>query len=228
MFGYAGHLVGAGPVLGPPLLERLRRVVGVDLHEPVRGEELGADVRRHPCRTPAGRRRGRAAGAWRSRSQRVGGAVQLFVVDDALFDTGHVCPGDGPDAPLAEEGLGPQLGGRLEPLLGERQPPDAEVAQLVLVGEVDDVGQVAHTGLAHLVLDVEGVLEGRPLARARPVAHADDQGLVLALLHPGDRPCSAADASVAWPEVHTEKEWPSGPRPGVAPKLSRGPVALIR
>ena len=186
-WGYAGHLVGAGPVLGPPLLERLGRVVGVDLHEPVRGEQLGADVvpflvERLEVYAAEGRQEHGEV-----ERQRVGGAVQLLVVDDALLDAGHVRPGDGPDAPLAEEGLGPQLRGGLESLLGERQPTDAEVAQLVLVGQVDDVGQVAHPGLAYLVLDVEGVLEGCALARARPVAHADDQGLVLALLHLGDR-----------------------------------------
>ena len=75
------------------------------------------------------------------------------------------------------------LRGGLEALLGEGQPADAEVAELVLVGQVDDVGQVAHAGLAQLVLDVEGVLEGRALAGAGAVAHADDEGLALALLH---------------------------------------------
>ena len=119
--------------------------------------------------------------------QRVHGAVQLLVVHDALFDAGDVGTGNGPDPPLAEQRLGPQLRRGLEALLGEGEPAHAEIAELVLVGQVHDVGQVAHPGLAYLVLDVEGVLEGGALARACPVAHAHDQGLLLALLHLGDR-----------------------------------------
>src|SRR5665213_417269 len=162
--GEPRHLVRAGPVLGAPLLERLGRVIGVDLHEPVGGEEHG-EVER----------------------QRVVGAVQLLIVHDAFLDASHVGTSDGPDPPFPEERLGPQLRRGLEPLPGERQPTDAEVAQFVLVGQVHDVGKLAHAGLANLVFDVERILEGGTLARARPVPHADHQYLALALLHLGDR-----------------------------------------
>ncbi len=39
---------------------------------------------------------------------------------------------------------------------------------------------------------------------------------------------SRSAASIAWPAVHTERLLPSGPSPGVAAKLSFGPVALTR
>ena len=38
----------------------------------------------------------------------------------------------------------------------------------------------------------------------------------------------ARAVSAAWLSVHTERLWPPGPRPSVAPKLSFGPVALTR
>ena len=108
-------------------------------------------------------------------------------MDDALLDAHDVGPGDRSDPSLPKERLGPQLGRCLKPLLGEGQTIDAEVPELVLVGQVHDVGQVTDTGLAHLVLDVERVLEGRSLAGTGPVAHPDDEDLTFALLHPLDR-----------------------------------------
>ena len=108
-------------------------------------------------------------------------------MNDAFLDARDVGPGDRPDPTLPEERLGPQFRGRLESLLGEGQPTDAEVAEVVLVGQVDDVGQVPHAGQAHLVLHVERVLEGCALTGAGPVPHPDDEDLTFALLHPGDR-----------------------------------------
>ena len=187
MFRIAGHLVSTRPVLGPPLLERFARVVGVDLHEPIGGEQLVGDVR--PVGVvgveihPAERREQHGE----VEEQRVRRTIQLLIVDDALLDARDVGPGDRPDPTLTEERLGPQLGRRLEPPLGEGQPADAEVPELVLVGQVDDVGQVADTGLAHLVLHVERVLEGRSLAGAGPMPHPDDEDLTFTVLHPLDR-----------------------------------------
>ena len=67
------------------------------------------------------------------------------------------------------------------------RPPTPKSPEVVLVGQVDDVGQVADAGLAHLVLHVEGVLEGGTLAGAGPVPHADHEDLAFALLHLVDR-----------------------------------------
>ena len=74
-------------------------------------------------------------------------AVELLVVDDAGVDPLDVGSQDGPHAALAKERLGPHLAGGLEAVLGEGHAPHAEVAEFVLVGEVDDVGQVAHAAL---------------------------------------------------------------------------------
>ena len=109
-------------------------------------------------------------------------------MDDSLLDARYVGPGDRSDPSLPEQGFCPELRRRLEPLLGEGQPTDAEVTEFVLVGQIDDVGQLPDTGLAHLVLHVERVLEGRALAGAGPVPHPDDEDLAFAPLHPGDRP----------------------------------------
>ena len=183
----AGHLVGTRPVLGPPFLERFARVVRVDLHEPIGGEELVGDVR------PVGVVGVEINAAERRQQhgeveeQRVRRTIHLLVVDDALLDARDVGPGDRADPTLSEERLGPQLGRRLESPLGEGQPADAEVPELVLVGQVDDVGQVTDTGLAHLVLHVERVLEGRSLAGTGPVPHPDDEDLAFTILHPLDR-----------------------------------------
>ena len=87
-----GHLVGARPVLGPPFLERLARVVGVHFHEPVGGEQLVGDVGslrivRVEWDAAEGRQQhGEVEG------QRIGGTVELLVGDHALFDARHVGP----------------------------------------------------------------------------------------------------------------------------------------
>ena len=54
----------------------------------------------------------------------------------------------------------------------QRTYTDAEVTELVLVGQVDDLGEVAHAASAQLVLDVEGVLERSALAGAGAVTRA--------------------------------------------------------
>jgi len=66
------------------------------------------------------------------------------------------------------------------PVLGEGKSTDAEVTEFILVGQLDDVGQVPHAGLAYLVLDVERVLERRALAGAGPMPHPNDEYLMLA------------------------------------------------
>ena len=126
--GEPRYLVSAGPVLGPPLLERLGPVVGVHLHEPARGEQLVADVR------PLGVERLQVHPAERRQQhgeveeQPLDRPVELFIVDDAFLDARDVGPGDRPDPTLPEERLGPQFRGRLESLLGEGQPTDTKVA----------------------------------------------------------------------------------------------------
>jgi hypothetical protein len=54
---------------------------------------------------------------------------------------------------------------------------DPEVAELELVGEVDDLGELTNSRGPQLVVDIEDVLEGRALTRARAMAHADNEGL---------------------------------------------------
>jgi len=107
-------------------------------------------------------------------------AVELVVVDDPLVDAGHRSTGDRLDAAFAVQGLGPQLAGGAEAVLFELHPSHAEVAQLVLVGEAGQLDLVAHPRRTQLVVHVEGVLKRGTLARAGPVAHADDDPLGLA------------------------------------------------
>ena len=107
-------------------------------------------------------------------------------MDDALVDLVHVSAEDRLDAALLVERLGPQLARRDEAALLEVQPTDAEVAELVLVGEVDDLGVGPNTARPELVFDVEGVLERGAFARARAVADTDHEGLLLAGLELGD------------------------------------------
>ena len=113
-------------------------------------------------------------------------AVEGLVEELALLDPLDVGAEDRADAALTEQRLGPGLAGGQEAALAEDHAADAEVAELVLVGQVDDLGQVAHPGRAELVLDVEGVLECCSLAGAGAVAHADDQPLRLAGAEPVD------------------------------------------
>ncbi len=66
-----------------------------------------------------------------------------------------------------------------KPLSTKAHAADAEVAQLIFVSEVDDVGEVTHTGLPQLVFDIEGVLKCRALTGAGAVPDADNQALSL-------------------------------------------------
>ena len=183
-----GGLVGLRPVRRAPLAIRLGRVVGVDLQETAGGEEIRGDVAARPViglqvRSPERRQQhGEIEG------QGIAGTVQGLVVDLARFDPLDVSAQDRLHPALAEQRLGPDLAGGQEALLPEHHPADAEVAQLVLVAQVDDVGQVPQPAGAQFVLDVEGVLERGALAGAHPVPDPDDQGLPLPGAQLADHP----------------------------------------
>ena len=53
-------------------------------------------------------------------------------------------------------------------------------------------------------------------------------GIPIAVLSSAIALSSSVAVCAAWPAVHTDSVFPSGPSPGVAAKLSLGPVALIR
>ena len=63
----------------------------------------------------------------------------------------------------------------------------AEVAELVLVGDPDDLGPVAHLAGAQLELEVDDVLEGGALAGAGAVADTDEEAFALPAAHPVDQ-----------------------------------------
>lgn len=107
----------------------------------------------------------------------VGGAVQGLVVDQPVLDLRHVRAENGLHTTLTEQRARPQFASGLEALLVEHHAAHAEVAQRGFVGEVDHPGQVADAGFAQFVVDVEDVLEGRPLTGAGAVPHADHEGL---------------------------------------------------
>ena len=166
--GVPGGLVGLRPVLGAPLAGRFRRVVGVNLQEAAGREQVGGDVRPVPViglqvRAPERRQQhGEVEG------KGVVPAVEGLVVDLARLDPLDVRAQDGLDPALTEQRLGPDLAGGQVSLLLEHHPADAEVTQLVLVAQVDHVGEVPQPAGAQLVLDVEGVLERRALAGILP------------------------------------------------------------
>ena len=107
-------------------------------------------------------------------------SVEGLVDEAALVDSLDGSTGNGFDAAFTEEGFGPQLGSRHEAVLLETHSADAEVAEFVFVGDVDNFAQVAHTGFAQFELDIEGVFEGGALTGAGAVASADDEALGLA------------------------------------------------
>ncbi len=106
-----------------------------------------------------------------------------------LLDVGA---GDPLDAALCEERLRKQAAGGHVAAALEVQPAHAEVAQLVLVGEEDHAGTISHAMAAQLMLDIEDILEGRALAGAGAVPHADDQRLVFPALHAVDARAESA------------------------------------
>jgi hypothetical protein len=190
--GVPGGLVSLRPVLGTPLVSALRRVVRVDFQEAARGEQVRGDIGPGPVvRLQVGAPERRQQHG-EIEGESVPRAVECLVVDLAWLDPLDVGAQDGLHSPFAEQRLGPYLAGRDETLLPEHHAADAEVAELVLVAQVDHVGQVPQAAGAQLVLDVEGVLEGRALAGAHPVSYPDHQGLPLAgpqlLDHSGERP----------------------------------------
>jgi hypothetical protein len=73
-------------------------------------------------------------------------AVEGLVVELALLDPLDMGAENRAHAALTEERLGPRLAGGQETALAEDHATDPEVTELVLVGEVDDLGQVAHPG----------------------------------------------------------------------------------
>jgi hypothetical protein len=63
----------------------------------------------------------------------------------------------------------------------------AEVAQLVLVGDPDDLRLVAHLAGSQVEFEVDDVLERRSFAGAGAVADADEEALPLTAAHSLDR-----------------------------------------
>jgi len=169
------RLVGLGPIRGRPVLVRAGLVVGVHLEEAGRVEQLLADV------VTVAVERLEVGTAERRQEHReierevVLGAVDLLVMQEAGLDLGAGGAQNRAHLALAEQRRRPQFGGGLEALLGEDQAADAEVAELGLVGEVDDLRVVPDARLAQRVVEVEGVFERGALARARAVARADDE-----------------------------------------------------
>gem|GEM_PF-5589937 len=113
-------------------------------------------------------------------------AVDLGVVNQSRFDLGHGSLGDGFHGALAEQGLHPRFARDPLSTRGGGHAGHAEVAQLVLGGEVDNLGQVAHAGVLKFLLHGERVLEGGALTDAGAVTDAHDKGLRGACLESGD------------------------------------------
>ena len=107
-------------------------------------------------------------------------AVEGLVADQAVLDLLDMCTEDRLDAAFAEQRPGPQLARGLKSLILEDHPVDPEVAELGLVGQVDQPRPVPNPGLAQFVIDVEDVLERGALAGTGPVTHPDHQGLLFA------------------------------------------------
>jgi hypothetical protein len=109
--------------------------------------------------------------------ERTDGAVDLLVVHQVRRHLRDVCLQDRLDATFCEQRRHPLFAGDLAAVHVEGHPADAEVAELVLVRQVDQPGTIAHPRLAQRVIDVEHVLERSTLACARAVPHADDECL---------------------------------------------------
>ena len=85
------------------------------------------------------------------------------------------------DSPLMEERFHPVRTRHSTTPVFELHSADTEIAKLGLIGEVHEVGEVAHTGLAKLMIHIERIFEPRTLAGARALAGAHDECLALPL-----------------------------------------------
>ena len=224
-----GGLVGARPVRRPPLLVRLRGVVGVDAHELVGHEQPVGDV-------GAGAVEGLQPDAGERRQQHrevelllALGAVERLVEHAVGLDLVDVGAGDPVDPALGEQrGVEDAARGDVAAPL-KVHAAHAEVAELVLVRDPGDLGAVAHAAVSQLELEVDDVLERGALAGAGAVTDADQEAARSPRRIRSTSSSSAAAACAAWPGGQTDRLLPpSGPRPSVLSKRSAGPVALIR
>ena len=103
-------------------------------------------------------------------------------MDDAGLDPLHVGRHDRLHPPLAEERGRECLAGRHAPGVAEVHAVHPEVAEALLIRDVDDLGPVSHALLHELVLNIERVFECGPLTGAGSVPHPDEKGLALPLL----------------------------------------------
>ena len=103
-----------------------------------------------------------------------------------------------------------------------------EVTELILVRDPGDLRLVADAAVSQLEFEVDDVFERCSLARAGPVADADEELSLLAAAHPLHLFVQPPAAWAAWSGRQTDRLLPSGPRPGVLSNRSAGPVALIR
>ena len=108
-------------------------------------------------------------------------------MDTVLFHRLDVGPGDPVDAALGEQRLGEQVAGHDVAAPLQVHPAHAEVAELVLVGDPDDLRLVPHLAGPQLELQIDRILEGRALAGAGAVPDADQEALPLTAAHPCHR-----------------------------------------
>jgi hypothetical protein len=85
-----------------------------------------------------------------------------------LVHPAHVCAGDPVDTALGEQGLGEQVAGHDVAAALQVHAAHAEVAQLVLVGDPDDLRLVAHLAGSQLEFEVGDVLETTVTVSSRP------------------------------------------------------------
>ena len=110
--------------------------------------------------------------------------VQGLVPDPVLVHLLHVGAGDPVDAALGEQRLGEQAARHDVAAALELHAAHAEVAELVLVRDPDDLRLVPHLARPQLELEVHRVFERGSLTGAGAVADADQEALPLAAPHP--------------------------------------------
>ena len=129
------------------------------------------------------------AGKWRQQHGEVElllalRSVQGLVPDPVLVHLLHMGAGDPVDAALGEQRLGEQAARHDVAAALELHAAHAEVAELVLVRDPDDLRLVPHLARPQLELQIHRVLERRSLTGAGAVADADQEALPLAAAHP--------------------------------------------
>ena len=181
------RLVRPGPIPGAPRLEGLGLVVTIHLHEARRGEEPIRDVRALAVQ-------GLEADSLEGRQQHghIEALLPLLPVQEfhrkpASLDALDMGLADPSDPPLGEQGFGEDIAGSHVAVLPDVDAAHTEIAELVFIGQVGDVGLVAHPAGPQFELEVHQVLEGRSLAGAGAMPRTDQEPLPVPLLHAGHR-----------------------------------------